>query len=256
MSYFENFPQVFYRFGNNETPVSFPQISVYADVIDQIKDDVTTYKEYTILDNMRPDQVSYELYETPDYYWTFFLLNDNIREQGWPLSQVQLLEQCQRDFSGTTLVTADDLTSDQLTSTGAVRDKIVEGVTVVGQTSGVTAIVDHRHLDLGQVIVKGTKAFIEGEFVYLQSDINVGFNATTVVTEYLSTHHWEDASGNYVDLVNPNTGIVDITGGALNTEITHYDRYIRNNNNLKQIKVLREGVAGSIVNSLITAINE
>jgi len=253
MTYFRNFNNISYRFGNNEDAVAFPQISIYADVIDQLKDNVISYAEYTILENMRPDQVSYQLYGTSDYYWTFFLMNDNIREQGWPLSQTELLAQCQRDFPGTTLVTASDLTSDQLTDTGAVRDKIVEGVTVVGQTSGVTAIVDHRHLDLGQVIVKGTKAFTEGEFVYLQSDINVGFNATTVVNEYLSVHHWEDGNGDYVDLIDAN-GIVDITGGASNTAITQLDRYIRQNDLLKEIKIIKPGVISQVVESLQVAI--
>ena len=253
MTYFRNFNNISYRFGNNEDAVAFPQISIYADVIDQLKDNVISYAEYTILENMRPDQVSYQLYGTSDYYWTFFLMNDNIREQGWPLSQTELLAQCQRDFPGTTLVTASDLTSDQLTDTGAVRDKIVEGVTVVGQTSGVTAIVDHRHLDLGQVIVKGTKAFTEGEFVYLQSDINVGFNATTVVSEHLSVHHWEDGNGDYVDLIDAN-GIVDITGGASNTAITQLDRYVRQNDLLKEIKVFKPGVINQVFNSVQTAI--
>lgn len=253
MTYFRNFDRIPYRFGNNEEAVNFTNMGVYVDVIDQIKDNVTAYSEYTILENMRPDQVSFQLYGTTDYYWTFFLLNDNIREQGWPLSQTELLAQCQRDYPGTTLVTASDLTSDQLTATGAVRDKIVEGVTVVGQTSGVTAIVDHRHLDLGQVIVKGTKAFTEGEFVYLSTDINVGFNATTVVTEYLSVHDWEDGNGDYVDLIDAN-GIVDITGGASNTAITQLDRYIRQNDLLKEIKVFKPGVINQVFNSVQTAI--
>jgi hypothetical protein len=254
MNYFSNNPNTLYRFGNNEEAVLIQDISVYANVIDQLKDDVTTYQKYTILENMRPDQVSFKLYGTTDFYWTFFLLNDNIREQGWPLSQTELLAQCQRDFPGTTLVTADDLTSDQLTDTGAVRDKIVEGVTVIGQTSGVTAIVDHRHLDLGQVIVKGTKAFIEGEFVYLSSDINVGFNATTVVTEYLSVHHWEDGNGDYVDLIDAN-GIVDITGGASNTAVTQLGRYIRQNDLLKEIKVFKKEIVGQVSDAIKTAIS-
>ena len=60
---------------------------------------------------------------------------------------------------------------------------------------------------------------------------------------------------NYVDLVGSD-GVVDITGGALNTAITQLDRYIKQNDNLKQIKVLRPGIAGSIVNALLTAISE
>jgi len=253
MTYFKNFDNTLYRFGNNERAVSFPELSIYSSIVDDIKDNISSYQEYTILENMRPDQVSYQLYGSTDYYWTFFLLNDNIREQGWPLSQTELLAQCQRDFSGTTLVTSSDLVTDQLTGTGIVRDKIIPGVTVVGQTSGVEAIVDHRHLDLGQVVVKGTKSFTEGEFVYLSTDVNVGFVATTVVAEYLSTHHWENGNGEYVDLIDAN-GIVDITGGALNTEITQYDRYVRQNDLLKEIKVFKRNVVTQIYNAIQTSI--
>ena len=254
MTYLRNIGSVPYRFGNSENPVNFKNLTRYADIIDQVKDTITTYQEYTILENMRPDQVSYELYGTTDYYWTFFLMNDKLREQGWPLSQAELLARCQKDFTGTVLVTASDLVSDQITGTGAIRNKIAEGVTLVGQTSGVTAVVDHIQYELGQVIVKGTKSFNEGEFVYLSTDINVGFTVTTVVAEYLATHHWENASGEYVDLVDADTGIVDITGGAQNTKVTNLGRYIKQNDNLKRIRVLREGIAGSVVQTLYTAI--
>jgi len=253
MSYFRNFNTINYRFGNNENAVAFPELSIYSSVIDQIKDNITSYQEYTILENMRPDQVSYELYGSTDYYWTFFLLNDNIREQGWPLSEVELLEQCKRDFSGTTLVTADDLVTDKTTATGSVRDKIVVGSTIQGQTSGITGLVTKRRLDLGQVVIEGTKSFTQGETILLSTDVNVSFTATTVVAEYLATHHWENASGEYVDLINAN-GVVDITGGASNTAITNYDRYIRSNNLLKEIKVIKPNVISQIYNALQTSI--
>jgi len=254
MSYFRNTPNALYRFGNNEKSILFQDISRYADTIDAIKDDVTAYTKYTILENMRPDQVSFELYGNPQYYWTFFLMNDNIREQGWPLSQTELLTQCQRDFPGTVLVTSTNLVQDLFTGTGVLRDKILSGVTLIGQTSGVIAEVDHIHYDLGLIVVKGTKSFLAGEFVYLSTDINVGFTASSVVAEYLSTHHWEDANGNYVDLIGDD-GIVDITGGALNTEITNYDNYIRVNDSLKEIKVLKRGIVGQVSDAIKTAIN-
>lgn len=253
MTYFSNNPTTLYRFGNAEQPVSFQNIAVYADVIDQIKNDVSTYQKYTILEGMRPDQVSFELYGSPNYHWTFYLLNDNIREQGWPLTQVQLLEQCQRDFNGTTLVTATNLVEDILTTTGTVRDKILPGSTIIGQTSGVTAEVDHRHLELGQIIVKGTKAFQAGENALLSTDTNVSFVVSSVVAEYLSVHHWENGNGEYVDLIDEN-GNVDITGGASNTAITQYDRYTRVNNSLKEIKVLKREIVGQVSDAIKTAI--
>ena len=255
MSYLENFSGVNYRFGNNERSVGFQNISVYADVIDQIKDNISTYEDYTILENMRPDQISAQIYGTTEYYWTFYILNDKLREQGWPLSQADVVEEVKKDFSGTTLVTATNLVDDQLTSTGAVRDKFIVGSSIQGQSSGVTGIINKIDYNLGQVVVKDSKSFTAGETILLSSDVNVGFVATNVTAEHLSIHHYEDANNNYVDLVGSD-GVVDITGGALNTAITQLDRYIKQNDNLKQIKVLRPGIAGSIVNALLTAISE
>ena len=255
MSYINNFPFVSYKFGNNEKPVAFQNISVYADVIDQIKDNVNTYQDYTVLENMRPDQVSFELYGITNYYWTFYILNDKLREQGWPLSQADLVEQAKKDFSGTTLVTATNLVNDQLTATGAVRDKFVVGSAVQGQSSAVTGVIKKINYDLGQVIVEGSKSFSAGETILLSSDVNVSFVATNVTAEHLSIHHYEDGNNNYVDLVGSD-GVVDITGGASNTAITQLDRYVKQNDNLKQIKILRPGVAGGIVDALLTAISE
>ena len=186
MSYIRNFPTVNYRFGNSEKPVAFQNISIYADVIDQLKDEVTTYEDYTILENMRPDQVSQQIYDTTDYYWTFYILNDKLREQGWPLSQADLVEQAKKDFSGTTLVTATNLVNDQLTATGAVRDKFVVGSAVQGQSSAVTGVIKNINYDLGQVIVEGSKSFTAGETILLSSDVNVSFVATNVSAEHLS----------------------------------------------------------------------
>ena len=255
MSYLDNFPLVSYRFGNSEDAVAFQNLSVYADVIDQIKDNVTTYEDYTILENMRPDQVSFELYGVTNYYWTFYILNDKLREQGWPLSQADLVEQAKKDFSGTTLVTATNLVNDQLTATGAVRDKFIIGSAIQGQSSAVTGVIKNINYDLGQVIVEGSKSFTAGETILLSSDVNVSFVATNVTAEHLSIHHYEDANNNYVDLIDSN-GVVDITGGASNTAVTQLDRYVKQNDNLKQIKILRPGVAGGIVDALLTAISE
>ena len=40
MLYFTNFSNISYNFGDEPDPVAFQNISVYADIIDQIKDDI------------------------------------------------------------------------------------------------------------------------------------------------------------------------------------------------------------------------
>ena len=43
MSYFKNFPNIAYKFGNAEKTVNFQQLSIFSDVLDVIKDNVTVY---------------------------------------------------------------------------------------------------------------------------------------------------------------------------------------------------------------------
>jgi hypothetical protein len=94
-NFFVNFPKRDYSFGDNEAPVNFQDLSVYIDIFDQVRQYSTFYQSYQIQNNERPDQVSYNLYRTTDHYWTFFLLNEHLRLNGWPLDNWRLYRQAQ-----------------------------------------------------------------------------------------------------------------------------------------------------------------
>ena len=96
--YFKNFPRVAYRFGEEDQPVSYQKLSKYVDVIDTLKENISTYIEYEIRDYDRPDTLSHRLYGTDEYEWTFFLMNERLRETGWPLSVNDLYDAAQKDF--------------------------------------------------------------------------------------------------------------------------------------------------------------
>ena len=111
MNYFKYFPVTAYGFGNEALPDLFRNISVYVDVIDQIKQNVSFYNDYYIQEGERPDQISYKLYGTPNYYWTFWFMNDNIREKGWPLTNIQLIEKIAKDYAHKVITTRNTLSS-------------------------------------------------------------------------------------------------------------------------------------------------
>ena len=48
-----------------------------------------SYINEVFIDDDRPDVVSYELYENPNYWWTFFVIN-NITINDWPLTDEEL----------------------------------------------------------------------------------------------------------------------------------------------------------------------
>ena len=89
-SYFTHFPKVFYKFGDEVDVNISNNLSVYVDLLDQIKNEISFYETFNILDGERPDTVSQNLYGTPNYHWTLYLLNDNIRELGWPLTDQEV----------------------------------------------------------------------------------------------------------------------------------------------------------------------
>lgn len=103
--YFEKFPTVEYNFGNNEAPVTFQNLSVFIDTFDQMREEHIYYQSYFIKSNQRPDQLSYEVYGTTDYYWTLFLNNEHLRLNGWPLADWEVYERSQQYYPNRVLST-------------------------------------------------------------------------------------------------------------------------------------------------------
>ena len=240
MNFFKYFPREPYFFGDEETPDVFQNISIYADIIDEIKNNTAFYQDYEIQEFQRADQVSFELYGTINYHWTFYLMNDKLRERGWPVTNRDVIALAEKDYPLTTITTRTTL-----------YDKFSVGQTISGLSSGATARIDHRHLDNGQIVVDDLIGnFANGETV---SSINSEGQVETIVVtssgpEYLAAHHYENAAEEYVD-IDPTVG-----PGAQLIEITWLDRYVSANNELKQIKVIRPGVIKSVVQSFREAV--
>jgi hypothetical protein len=237
MSYFTNFPNILYKFGNNETETVFQDISAYVQIIDEIKDNLNFYSSYTILEGERPDQLSQKLYGTPSMYWTFFLMNDNVRQLGWPLTQPQIQELVAKQFPNKVITTVADLT-------GIFK----VGQTITGLGSGATGTIISRRLDFGQLVINTTGTFIAGELI---TSI-VGTTTQSVLlskgstVQYETIHHWEDSDGEYVD-IDPSVGT-----SAIYTPITFYEKYVADNDTLRTIKTIKP----IAVNSVYRAFNE
>ena len=230
--YFKNFPQVEYKFGNETDAALIQDLTVYVDIVDQLKDDTTSYGTYDILDGDRPDQVSFKLYGTPNYHWTFYYLNDKLRRQGWPLSYRELTANIKKLYPNSTLVIKEHLLT-----------KFQVGETITGSTSGATGLIVRRNLDLGQIIVKPTNnQTFQAEVI--TNTIDGVTNSSTVTStslEYLSAHHYEDTSGNTVD-IDPTQAI-----GAELVEKTYLDRYVTENDEVRRIKVFSPELISIIV---------
>ena len=244
MKYFKDYEDVLYLFGSNEQQTLTPNLSIYVDVIDQVKDDISFLTYYNIIEGTRPDQASVQLYGSTLYYWTFYLLNDNIRQQGWPLTNVELQRYVKKAFPNTALTTRENIST-----------KLKVGQTVTGNTSGATGTIVRRNLDLGQIIVEGTVNFTSnGETVTsLNADGDYEFvTAVSSSAEHLSASYYTDTTG-VCDLGVDGSGNL-LAPGATKNEITHEQAYFDVNESLKQIKVIRPSLITSLVGSFKKAL--
>lgn len=243
MAYFKSFPKILYRFGDNEKPAIFNNLSAYVDLFDQVVDDVSFYENYSIKNNERPDTVSYLLYNDVQYYWTFFLLNHHLRESGWPMTEQRLRIKLMESYPNITLTTYDNIST----------SSFIPGASVMGSRSGAEGVILRVNLNLGQVVVKQTSTtanfrageqlhYIENQLVADQCFIS------NVVEQYNSVHHYETLDGEYYDYDPlqgaPSSGVIPVT---------YADRFELKNIELRTIKVIKPAIIQQIAQSFTSA---
>lgn len=94
MKFFSQFPKVPYTFDEFTPNINTTIIDMYryVDVNRDVTSDLAAYLTYSIKDGERPDQVSHKLYKTPDYHWTFFIINELLKDgmKNWPKGYIEL----------------------------------------------------------------------------------------------------------------------------------------------------------------------
>ena len=239
--YFQRFPFVEYNFGDNEASTIFPNITSYIDMIDQLKGEVAFYEKYTILDGDRPDVVSQKLYGTPDYHWTFFFMNDGLRESGWPLPEREMRELVKKRYPHRTVTTED-----------AIAANFLPGDFVLGKTSGTTGRVIERNLDLGQIVIASdeNEAGLNNNFGQTEQIVagttaeEQAINTANLISEsvqYNATLYYKNSAGDIVDIDPYN----QTTSGLIPTTIMEDN--IEFNDKLKDIIIIKPDRIASVV---------
>ena len=149
MSFFRNFPIINYKFGSETFNTSFQNLTTYIDLIDQLADDASYYEKYYIQDNTRPDTLSYELYGTTDFYWMFYLLNTDLRVQGWPMNSYELLDYAKSIYPNVTIITREPMWGEFY-----VGDLVADRKDDDEFGTVYKARILEKNYDLGQLIVK------------------------------------------------------------------------------------------------------
>lgn len=252
--YFKNIPNVPYRFGDMNDEAMITNLTAYSEVLDTVKGNAAFYQDYYIQHDERPDHVAYKLYKNPQLHWTIYLLNPKLRENGWPLSDLEVLEKVKKQYPDTTLNTNEDISS-----------TFQVGQVVTGQMSGASGVVVRRNLDLGQIIVSVDSSLppfrTDGERI--TSVVGETVQAIDIVSsedEHQSLRHWVDdveyavEDGESLTQRQVITSRLDLPESLSLAEVSHHDHYVAENNSLKQIRVVRPGNIREIVSAFIAAV--
>ena len=112
VNYFNKFPKVLFDVNNDGTFSVITDITKTVDINTFDEDSITYYTFQEIADGERPDNLSYRLYGTPQYYWTFFVINDNLKaglSNSWPLNSHAFEEMMVKEYDVYSAITFDPI---------------------------------------------------------------------------------------------------------------------------------------------------
>ena len=204
MSFFRQFPKIQYDFQDNGIDTRIIDIFRFVKADDRYLDDLSTYAFYQIQNGDRPDIVSNLLYGTPDYYWTFFVINEQLKTglSGWPMSTEQFDDYMTTEYDGIAIETYPVIIRDGDGIITEHRNSFAErfqlNETVTGILSGATGIVKAIDVQKSQLILRD----VDG--VFQENELVRGNTTLDEVTSYRvwdyrdAPHHYEDDDGNTI----------------------------------------------------------
>lgn len=260
--YFKDFPKTLYLFGDEISPTAIQDLSKFSNFVNDISDKISAYIEYDISDFERPDTLSHRLYGTSEYDWTFFLMNHKLLERGWPLSAQDVYtlgtKKLYRDW--TCPLELNLKTADSAASVYESVDAITGEKTIlypVGQEvllNGKKMIVKSKNLDVGEITLRSPTYNPDRD-----SDFN-GFttltypNATNLLpitntfAEYLGTYEYRNEDNIPIDYFD--AGTPDFPVSTTKTPITNITRLIEENDELKNIRIIKKENIVSVAGKL------
>ncbi len=159
MQYFRNFPTTEYDLDDDTNTRTIVDVFRFAKIVSsKTIDDITLYNYYQIQPGERPDHVSQKLYNTPNLYWTFFLVNEKLKNlhANWPMGSEQFDDHITKNYSGTALNFAIGT---------IIHDKLTIGETVTGLISGATGKVVSKDPNLGWIKISDKTGTFQAETI-------------------------------------------------------------------------------------------
>ena len=167
--FFSQFPKVAYDFNRTGTIQQMVNIfrSVRPETVAALNS-FTMYKDYKVVDGMRPDVLSQVLYGTPDFYWTFFIINDFLHDglQVWPMSEEVLRKYLEKNYSGKALcfkpIVERDSNGIAQGTSNSVAGILELGELIYGSQSGAIGRLVRKDADLNEIILQDVVEGVTG----------------------------------------------------------------------------------------------
>jgi len=207
MPFFQQFPKIQYDFADNGINTRIVDLFRFVKADEKYFDDVSTYQYFQVRNGDRPDIVSNLLYNTPDYYWTFFLVNDHLKSglSGWPMMQEELDDYLEIEYSGTIIQTTPIIVRDGDGAITEYRNSLAGrfkptsafhiGETVYGSESGAYGRLESKDTQLSQLLIKDVVGtFQENEFI-TGGETEDSVASNTVFNYVDAPHHYQNPQG-------------------------------------------------------------
>lgn len=271
MAFFRQFPKTGYDFQSNGVITKVIDIfrTVKADSI--FLDDMSTYQYYEVKRGERPDVVSNVLYGTPEYYWTFFIINEHLKTglSGWPMGTAEFEDYIRLEYSGTVIDTEPAVvkTPDGTISgyANSLAGRFTIGETITGATSLATGILKEKNLPMSQLILGSVSGNFRGGIN--AETISGSTSGSTVVTSQVyvhrdAPHHYEDSNG--LEIYNSRFIDEDLTAAGVRPEaadfsltpVSYYEYELQLNEERGNIRVVRPNVIYQFAQVFGKLINE
>jgi hypothetical protein len=267
MSFFKQFPTLNYDLNKDGSITKIVNIFRSVRPVQTFIDDPSLYRLYEIKNGERPDIVSQRLYGTPEYYWTFFVVNQFLHDgyKVWPMSQEAINKFLDKEYNGYAIVT-NPRVEDGLSN--SIAGKFRLGETIVGGNSGASGILTKKIIDLNQLVIQDVTNgpyLGDGQFNNNNAEIIVGQTSTDSVATF-NVYPYREAPHHYYILDEEGTEreyasrlFID----DIHAEPTNVIKYVSNqeyvysqNDERSKIRVINPKQIGQFVEKFKRLINE
>lgn len=275
MSFFRQFPTINYDLKKDGSIMRMVNIFRNVRPLQNYVDNPSLYKFYEIKNGERPDTVSQRLYGTPDFYWTFFVINEFLHDgyKVWPLSQEQLFDYIKEQYNGYAITTKPVIVRTGDGTISEFRDslsgKFQLGETITGSISNAQGILTKKNIDMNQLVIQNMKntnrytgdgAANNNNYEFLiGSTTNDSVESYEVFNYADAPHHYYITDSDGIDREYTNMSFINQTIATPENDLKSVSnrQYVNDlNEERSRIRVINPNFIGRFIENFESLINE